>query len=191
MSAVDAPPGLDYAGLGSGEFAAPPGKRKLAARVLVFVVAAGCVTVALAARHPHRAGAHILISAPLFLVSVALLGWSVRRARLTVADEAIRWGWSLFGFKARLSRLRWVRAYTDAVAVRPKRGSVWYLASTDWDRFSELPGAIERADIPIERHPRRAPLWARLQSYGRFLDVLLVINALVAALALIAALMSG
>jgi hypothetical protein len=187
MSAVDH---LGCAGLGAGEFEAPEAKRRLAARVLVFVIAAGCATVALAARHPHHAGAHILISAPLFLVSVALLGWSVRRARLKVADAKIRWGWSLFGFTARLPRLRWVRAYSDAVAVRPKRGSVWYLAATDWDRFAELPRALVAADIPVEKHERRAPFWARMQSYGRFLDVLLIINALVAALALVAAIAS-
>lgn len=187
MSAVDAPPGLDYAGLAAGEFEAPAAKRRLAGRVLVFVVLAGCATIALAARHPHRPGAHILISAPLFLISVAVLGWSVRKARLRVADAQIRWGWSLFGFHAQLSRLRWVRAYTDAVAVRPKRGSVWYLGETDWDRFADLPRALRDASIPVERFERHAPLWARLQSYGRFLDVLLVLNAAVAAIALVAA----
>lgn len=187
MSALDAPPGVDFAGPGPSEFAAPAPKQRLARRVFWWVVGAGALTAALAARHPHRPGSYVLITAPLFLASVAGLGWSVRSARIRVTGEAIRWGWSFLGFRLRKRRLRWVRAYDDAVALRPRRGSIWYLSATDWDRFADLPGAFERAGIPVESHPRAAPLWARLQSYGRFLDVLLLLTAAVAGLALAAA----
>lgn len=187
MSAVDAPPGLDYAGLAAGEFAAPVAKRRLARRVFFLVLIAGAITISLAGRHPHRAGAHVLLGAPLFLLAVAGLGWSVRRARLHVVDQHVRWGWSLLGFRMRRARLKWVRAYADAVALRPKRGSIWYLAARDWDDFGSLPSAFEAAGIDVEHHERNAPVWARLQSYGRFLDVLMILDAVVAILALAAA----
>lgn len=187
MSAIDAPPGVDYAGPGPGELAAPAGKRRLARRVFWLVLGAGVATVALAARHPHRAGTHVLLAAPMFLAAVAALGWSVRRARVRVDGDGVRWGWSVAGFRLPRRRLRWVRIYTDAVALRPRRGSIWYLGAADWDGLAGLTDAFHRAGIPVETFAGRAPLWARVQSYGRFLDVLLVLDAAVAALALAAA----
>lgn len=190
MSAVDAPPGVDFAGPGLGEFTAPAAKRRLARRVFWFVLAAGVATVALAARHPHRPGNHVLLAAPLFLAAVAGLGWAVRSARIQIGADGVRWGWSMLGFRLRRRRLAWARAYADAVALRPRRGSIWYLGQADWDRFTEIAAAFRRAEIPLAVHEGRAPLWARLQSYGRFLDLLLLFDAATAALALAAAVLA-
>ena len=187
MSAVDAPPGLEIGGLGRYEFAAPPKKKRLAIRVFWFVLICGAITAFLAARHPHREGAHVLFSAPLFLLSVALLGLAVRTARVVIEPEAVRWGWRGIGFRARLGKIRWVRIYTDAVALRSKRGSVWYLAAADLDGFERLGHAFEASKLPVERADRAAPLWARLQSYGRFLDGVLIVTVLLTGLALFAA----
>lgn len=187
MSAVDAPPGLEIGGLGPKEFAAPAGKRRLAARVFWFVLVAGSLTTVLAARAPHREGATLLFSAPLFLFSVAILGLAVRSARVAIEPDAVRWGWRGIGFRARLGQIRWVRIYTNAVALRSSRGSVWYLAAADLEGFDRLTRAIEETELPVERTDKKAPLWARLQSYGRFLDFILILTVILTALALASA----
>jgi hypothetical protein len=60
------------------------------------------------------------------------------------------------------------------VALEARRGSWWFLAARDWDRFDAIVRQLRRAELPLTDHDRTAPLRARLQSYGRFLDLLLV-----------------
>ncbi|MBT8492628.1 MAG: hypothetical protein KJO07_06175 [Deltaproteobacteria bacterium] len=182
MSAVDAPPGLDFAGLAHGEFRARGRSRKLAAVGFVYVLGVSAVAFALVARHPYRAGSQIGLIIPLMCVSFAGLGLAVRRARLSVDGTGIRWGWPSLGFRMDPSRVRSLKVYQDAVAVEPKRGSLWYLSARDWDRFDELARSLRRAGLEFERIDRRAPLRSRLQSYGGVLDALIVGSALVATL---------
>jgi hypothetical protein len=73
-------------------------------------------------------------------------------------------------------RIRQIEIFRDAIAMRPRRGSTWFLAAYDWDRFDALVFAVERSGLPTVRNDRRAPLGARLQSYGRVLDGLLVLT---------------
>jgi hypothetical protein len=71
------------------------------------------------------------------------------------------------------------------VALEARRGSWWFIAARDWDRYDAIVRHLRRADLPITDHDGTAPLRARLQSYGRFLDGLLVLSmagALVVAL---------
>jgi hypothetical protein len=116
--------------------------------------------------------------------SIATLGYAVRAARIRVDGAGVRWGWRWAGFRMRRERMKHVQSYADAFALIPQRGSTWYLSRRDWDRFERVPKALRRAKIPFARDPGRAPLRARLQSYGIVLDLLLVFNALVMTLAL-------
>src|SRR5690606_26761851 len=116
----------------------------------------------------------------LVCVSVAAVGLAVRRARLRVDADGIRWGWHVMGFRMRRDRLREVRAYSDAIAVTPRRGSTWYLTRRDWSSFERMVDALGSARLPLVRATGRAPFGARLQGYGLVLDGLLVANSLVA-----------
>ena len=62
----------------------------------------------------------------------------------------------------------------DGIALEAKRGSQWFLARRDWDRFDALVRQVRRAELPIAEHDIKAPFRQRLQSYGRFLDAMLV-----------------
>lgn len=74
--------------------------------------------------------------------------------------------------------------YKDAVAVRQRRGSTWFVSGRDWDLFERVPSALRRAGLPLKSHTRRAPFRARLQSYGMVLDLLLVSDAVASVCAL-------
>jgi len=184
VTAIDAPPGLGLGGRATGEFPARPGPRRLAGWALRWVVATGAVTIALARR--GRVDPATLIVLALTWIAVAGVGFAVRRARLAVDRDGVRWGWTGLGF--RMSRARLVRAdvYADGIALVSRRGS-WFLAARDWDRFDALVRAVGRAGLPVAENAGRAPLRARVQAYGRFLDGLLVLAMLGATvLALIA-----
>lgn len=187
MSAVDAPPGLAFDGVSSGEFVSPRGRRRLARSILVYVLTSGALTLYAVSRRPYAPYVELLAAVVPMCVSVALLGWAVRTARVRVDADGIRWGWRLAGFRLARDRLADVRHYRDAVALQPRRGSTWYLSARDWDRFDAMLEALRRARIPFTAHDSRAPLSARLQSYGTVLDFLLVIDAIAATLALILA----
>ena len=122
--------------------------------------------------------------APLFCFSVAAVGYAVRRARLRIDRDGVRWGWRIAGFRMHRARIRAVRIFSDAIALVPKRGSTWYLSRRDWDRFDRVAGAFEEAAIEFDRREGRAPWAARLQGYGLVLDLLLVANIAAATLAL-------
>lgn len=184
MAAVDAPPGVAFAGQAAGEFVARPRARRLARRMFFYVVAISAMTLLIAARRIYSPMVEFALVAPLMCVSIAAVGYAVRAARIRVDGAGVRWGWRWAGFRMRRERMKQVHSYADAFALTPQRGSTWYLSSRDWDHFERVPKALRRARIPFARHPGRAPLRARLQSYGIVLDVLLVVNALAMTLAL-------
>ena len=188
MSAVDAPPGLPLSDLAAGEFQATPSSRRLARRAFTYVMAVAIFTFIAASGRSRAALVELLFVAPAVCMAVAMVGYAVRRARLRIDADGVRWGWTRLGFRMRQPRIKRVRVYTDALALTPKLGSTWYVSHRDWHDFERIPAALERAAIPFERHTRRAPLGARLQGYGLVLDVLLVANALAVTFALVVAL---
>jgi hypothetical protein len=208
VTAVDAPPGLPFGGQPSGEFVARPGSRKLAGWVLGVVAAMAVATLWAArrrlVRHPETmsrqqrrfaghwayslgAGTITVATVPVTALAIAGVGYAIRRARLRIDRDGVRWGWAALGFRMPRGRLERALAYRDAVAFRPRRGSPWYLARRDWDRFDRVPTALGKAGIPFEVHDRRAPFRSRLQSYGLVLDLLLVADAISAVLAFLLA----
>ena len=133
------------------------------------VAVAAAVTFALARRR-HDAFLPVL-SVTFF--ALAAVGLAVRRARLAVDRDGVRWGWSWVGVRMARGRLERADVYADGVALVSRRGS-WFLAARDWDRFDALVRALARAGLPTAAHDHRAPWRARMQSYGRVLDALLV-----------------
>jgi len=177
VTAVDAPPGVSFAGVAAGEFVARPRARRLARSVFFYVIGLGAITWVLAARHWFTPGVEVLLAAPVLFIGVGSVGYAVRAARLRVDVDGVRWGWRAYGFVMRADRLAHVRVYRDAIAVVSRRGSTWYLARRDWARFERVAAALRDAGIEIERVAARAPLRAQLQAFGIALDVLLCLNA--------------
>ncbi len=184
MSAVDAPPGIAFAGRAAGEFVCRRRARRLSGRVFFLVVGTSVAAAALAIRRAPGQTTELLLAVALMCISVAAVGFAVRRARLRVDPDGIRWGWDDIGFRVSRDQVVAVRVYRDAIAVEQRRGSTWYVSRRDWDQFERVPGALRRAAIPLEIEDRRAPLGARLQSYGLVLDLLLVVDALASVFAL-------
>ena len=147
MSAIDAPPGVAFAGEAAGEFVARPRPRRLAGRVFAFVTIVGVITIVLTARHIFAPFAEVMLVIPLVCVSIAFVGYAVRRAHLRVDADGVRWGWRVGGFRMSPDRMKGVAAYHDAIAVEPKRGSTWYLSERDWDRFDRLLEALSKGVI--------------------------------------------
>lgn len=178
MSAVDAPPGISFGGQAAGEFVARRRSRRLAGRVLLLVLITSGVSGVLAVRRVHGRNTEPILVVSLVCASIAGVGYAVRRARLRVDGDGVRWGWSEIGFRVRRDEMSAIDLYRDGVAVRQRRGSTWFLAGGDWERFERMPGALRRARLPAAVQERRAPMRARLQGYGTVLDVLLVADAL-------------
>ena len=176
MSAIDLPPGIGLQGTPLGTFRAPPRARRLANLSLTSVIAIGAVTWAFVSRHPYRWHASTQVVLPVAFAAFAVLGFAVRRARVSVTRDGVRWGWDSLGFTQEAARIVAAHVYRDGVALEAKRGSWWFLAARDWDRFDALVRQLRRAELPIKDHDGSAPLRARLQSYGRFLDGLLVLS---------------
>lgn len=191
----------------AGEFVARQSAQRLARRVLIVVCLAGAATAGVALRRLHMQMIEMFLVGPMFCGSVAMVGYAVRRARLRVDRDGVRWGWASIGFRMGPSRLRRVIVYRDAVALTPTRGSTWYLSRADWDGFERMPEALSEAlsgalastvarapiaasaGIVVTHAGRRAPLRARLQSYGRVLDALLILAAVAAIATLLLALL--
>jgi hypothetical protein len=184
MSAVDAPPGVAFAGVAAGEFVSRRWPRLLAARVMILVVITGAGTAAVGIKRAPSASAEMLLMVPLVCWSVAGVGLAVRRARLRVDRDGVRWGWNDIGFRVTRDRMKKIDLYRDAIAVRQRRGSTWYLSAHDWDLFQRMASVLRRAGLPVETHERRAPFGARLQSYGIVLDLLLLADAAASVFAL-------
>lgn len=187
MAAIDTPPGLGHDDSRAAGFAAPRGPRRLAELAMrVTAALAVLVIVVVARRRPDTAPA--LVTWAVSASALGLLGAAVRRARINVAADGVRWGWG--GLTFRMSRARIVRVelYQDGISVRARRGSTWFLGRRDWDRFETLGRAMSDVGLPCTTFARKAPLTARLQSYGRILDGLLVAAMLVAVVVTVAAL---
>ncbi len=174
MSALDLPPGIGLVGTPLGIFHAPRRARRIARISLVLVIVLGAVTWALVSRHPYRRDASTQVVLPIAFAACAVLGFFVRRARVAITRDGVRWGWTAFGFHQPASRITTAHIYRDGIALEARRGSWWFIAARDWDRFDALVRHLRRAELPIRDHAGKAPLRARLQSYGRFLDVLLL-----------------
>lgn len=174
MSSVDLPPGIGLQGTPLGTFRAPPGARRLAAAALIAVIVLGAITWAFVIRHPYRWHASTQFVLPIAFLAFTGLGFAVRRARVAVTRDGVRWGWDALGFTQDTSRIVTAHIYADGVAFEAKRGSWWFIAARDWERFDAFVRQLRRAAIPVKDHTGKAPLRARLQSYGRFLDGLLV-----------------
>ena len=182
MSALDLPPGIGLVGTPLGTFRAPARARWLSGLSLATVIVLGAITWGFVSRHPYRWHASTQIVLPLAFTAIALLGFAVRRARVAVTRDGVRWGWRAVGFTQDASRIVTAHIYRDGIALEARRGSWWFLAARDWDRFDALVRQLRRVELAIAEHEGAAPLRARLQSYGRFLDALLVL-AMVAAFA--------
>jgi hypothetical protein len=177
MSAVDVPQHQGLGGRVAGEFGARRGPRLLAGIAARWVLIAGSLAAALAARRPFHPEADTIVVATLMFAGFAAVGLAVRRARVSVDASGVRWGWSWLGFRLERDTIRHADIYRDAVALRPRRGSTWYLSARDWDRWDALALAVERSGLTVIRHgDRGAPFGARLQSYGRVLDGLLLLT---------------
>ena len=177
MSALDLPPGIGLVGTPLGMFRAPlarAGSRRCRSR---SSSRCGAITWCFVSRHPYRWHASTQFVLPLAFAAFALLGFAVRRARIAITRDGVRWGWDDAQLHAgggadrhrtRLSRWRRARGEARLVVV---------------SRRARL-GSLRRAGSPAARAPscrssrcttrHSAPLRARLQSYGRFLDGLLV-----------------
>lgn len=186
MSAVDAPPGIGFAGRAAGEFVARPASLRLARRALGFALVTGVMSFGLIVRRGGMRG-EALLAGPLIVTSIALVCYAVRRARLRIDGSGVRWGWSAVGFRVVRDRLAGAVVYDDAIAFRRPRGGPWYLAGHDFAEFAAIPAALRAAGIPFERKARRAPWRSRLQTYGVALDVLIVLDAVFAAIVLVLA----
>ncbi len=174
MSAVDLPPGIGLAGTPLGIFRAPPRARRLSAFALAAVLLLAAITWYLVSRHPYSRHASTRVVLPVAFAACAFLGFAVRRARVVVTRDGVRWGWDAMSFTQEAARIARAHVWKDGVTLEARRGSWWFLAARDWDRFDALVRQLRRAELPVEEHDRNAPLRARLQSYGRFLDALLV-----------------
>jgi hypothetical protein len=181
VSALDLPPGIGLVGTPLGIFHAPRGARRAASISLAVVVVLGAITWALVSRHPYRYSASTQVVLPVAFAAFCGLGYVVRRARVAITRDGVRWGWTSFGFHQPASRITAAHVYADGIALEARRGSWWFLAARDWERFDVLVRHLRRAELPIRDHTGRAPLRSRLQSYGRFLDLLLLGSVLGAA----------
>jgi hypothetical protein len=178
MSAIDLPPGLGLQGTPLGTFRAPTRARRLSQISLVAVVVFGAITWGFVSRHPYRYHASTQVVLPVAFAAFALLGYFVRRARVAVTRDGVRWGWDGIGFMQAASRIVRAHVWLDGVTLESKRGSWWFLSARDWERWDVLVRQLRRAELPVEPHDGKAPLRARMQSYGRFLDALLVMSLL-------------
>jgi hypothetical protein len=185
VSALDLPPGIGLVGTPLATFLAPARARRLASVALGLVIALGAVTWGLVARHPYHRGASSQVVLPIAFAAFAGLGFLVRRARVAITRDGVRWGWVAFGFHQPAARIAVAHVYADGVALEARRGSWWFLAARDWDRFDVLVRQVRRAELPTRDHAGKAPLRARLQSYGRFLDGLLIASVTGAAAVLV------
>jgi hypothetical protein len=181
MSVVDLPPGIGLAGTPLGTFHAPPRARRRATPALGLVATLGALTWLLVSRHPERYHASTQVVLPVAFLACTLLGAAVRRARVTVTRDGVRWGWQAFGFHQEAARIATAHVYRDGVALEARRGSWWFIAARDWDRFDALVRQLRRSSLPITDHAGNAPLRARLQSYGLFLDLLILGSVFAAA----------
>lgn len=174
MSALDLPPGIGLVGTPLATFEAPARSRRLARTALVITVVLLALTWYLVSLAPWRRGSSTQVVLPVAFVAFSYLALAIRKARLAIARDGVRWGWTSLGFTQPASRIVCAHVYADGVALEARRGSRWFIAARDWTRFDAIVRQLRRAELPVREHVGRAPLRQRLQSYGRFLDLLVV-----------------
>ena len=187
VAAIDTPPGLGHDDSRAAGFAAPRGPRRLAELAMRVTLVLAVVVIVVVGR--RRGGAApVLVAWAVSVSALGMVGAAVRRARVTIAADGVRWGWGSLTVRMSRARITRVEVYTDGIALRARRGSTWFLARRDWDRFDTLARAIADVGLPCTALERTAPFSARLQSYGRILDGLMIAAILVAALVALLAL---
>lgn len=174
MSAVDLPPGIGLVGTPLGTFHAPRSSRRRAQIGLGLCCVLTAMTWYFVSRHPYRWHSSTQVVLPFAFVLVTGLALAVRSATVAVTRDGIRWGWSLVSFTQSASRIACAHVFDDGIALEAHRGSRWFLSARDWDRFDQLVRHVKRAELPTKEHAGKAPLRQRLQSYGRFLDALVI-----------------
>lgn len=181
MGVVDVPPGLGLLGNPRARFGAPPRARALATACLIIVGLAAVATWVLLGRKGRyvRYGS-LLAVMPAALCAVTSLALALRRAEIRVDRDGLRWGWSMLAFRRTHASVVSVQVFRDGVALVGKRGTPWFLARRDWHLFDEFVRQLRRAQWPVAVVDGRATLRVRSQSYGRALDGLVVVSALLA-----------
>jgi hypothetical protein len=180
MSAIDLPPGIGLQGTPLGMFRAPRSARVLSAISLLAVIGFGAITWYFVSKHWWRWHASTQAVLPVAFAAISLLGFAIRRARISVSRDGVRWGWDALSFVNEAARIVSAHVYADGVAFESRRGSRWFIARRDWDRFDVFVRSLKRAELPVTEHAGKAPFRQRLQSYGRFLDAMLVGSMLAA-----------
>lgn len=178
MSVVDAPPGIDRAGLAAGEFRARKRPRRLARISFVLCLGDAALCWYLASQQRIMRGTTILIIGPLVCLSIAAVGLAVRSARLRIDRGGVGWLLGAMQFRIGRDRIDRIRVFDTAAAIAAKRGSTWYLSSYDWERFDDFLHAFSEAELSPERCEGKAPFRARLQGYGWVLDGLMLLSVL-------------
>jgi hypothetical protein len=178
VSAIDLPPGIGLLGTPLGMFSSPRSARRRAGIAVAIVVVLLVITWYLVSRHPWRYNASTQVVLPVVFTMFTALALSVRRAQIAITRDGVRWGWDSFGFTQPASRIACAHVFVDGIALEAHRGSRWFIAARDYDRFDALVRQLRRSDLPLRDHPGNAPLRQRLQSYGRFLDGLLIVSVL-------------
>ncbi len=182
MSVLDLPPGLGLVGTPLATFHAPTRSKRLAWVATILVTILLVITWYLVSRQWWRRSASTMIVLPFAFLLFTGLAVAIRTARVAITRDGIRWGWTSLGFTQSASRIVMAHVYSDGIALEAKRGSKWFLAARDWDRFDVLVRQVRRAELPVRDHEGKAPFRQRMQSYGRFLDAL-VIGSVIAAVA--------
>src|SRR3954463_16231506 len=117
MSAIDLPPGIGLSGTPLGTFRAPPRPRRLAIVSLVAVVVLGAITWAFVSRHPYRWHSSTQVVLPVAFAMFAMIGFMVRRARLAVTRDGVRWGWDSLAFTQEAARIVKAHVWRDGVTL--------------------------------------------------------------------------
>lgn len=174
MSALDLPPGIGLRGTPLAMFRAPDPARRLAWISLGCVIVFGGLTWAFVSRHPYHRHSSAQVVLPIAFGMFSTLGLLVRSAKLEVTRDGVRWGWQSLSFSQDVAKLKTAHVWRDGITLERKGGGTWFLGARDWGRFEALTKQLRRVELPFQNHDRNAPLRARMQSYGRFLDGLLV-----------------
>lgn len=181
MSALDLPPGIGLVGTPLATFDAPARARRIAGGALAIVLVLLAITWYLASRHPWQRGTSTQVVLSVAFVAFTGLALAVRRARLAITRDGVRWGWTSLGFTQPAANIRCAHVFTDGIAIAATRGARWFIAARDWARFDAVVRQLRRSGLPLRDHAGTAPLRQRLQSYGRFLDLLVIGSVLGAA----------
>ena len=178
MTAIDLPPGIGLRGTALGMYRAPARARWLARIALACVIVLGGLTWGFVSRHPYRPNASTQVVLPFAFFLFTMLGFIVRSAKLAITRDGVRWGWDQLNFTQEAARIACAHVWRDGITLESRRGSWWFLGARDWERFEALARQLRRVELPFQDHDTTAPLRARLQSYGRFLDGLLLLAML-------------